>query len=80
MAEASLTSPPKLEDMQKQLQDRIPQSLADKLFAGAREMQGGYRLVTAIFADVVGSSDMARSLPLEQYVGRANDCFKRVPC
>lgn len=69
-------APPKLEDMQKQLQDRIPQSLADRLFAGAREMQGEYRLVTAIFADVVGSSGMAREMPLEEYVQRMNDCFK----
>ena len=67
---------PKLEDMQKQLQSRIPQSLADRLFAGAEQMQGEYRLVTAIFADVSGSSGMAREMPLEQYVDTMNDCFK----
>ena len=67
---------PKLEDMQKQLQDRIPQSLADRLFAGAKQMQGEYRLVTALFADVAGSSGMARDMPLEQYVQTMNDCFK----
>jgi hypothetical protein len=47
----------------KQLQARIPQSLADKLFAGAKQMQGEYRLVTALF-----SSGMAREMPLEHYV------------
>ncbi|HIE30259.1 TPA: zinc-ribbon domain-containing protein, partial [Candidatus Poribacteria bacterium] len=67
---------PKLEDMQKQLQSRIPQSLADRLFAGAKQMQGEYRLVTAVFADVSGSSGMAREMPLEQYVDTMNDCFK----
>ena len=67
---------PKLEDMQKQLQNRIPQSLADRLFAGAKQMQGEYRMVTALFADVSGSSAMAREMPLEQYVQTMNDCFK----
>ena len=70
------TAPPKLEDMQKQLQSRIPQSLADRLFAGAKQIQGEYRLVTAVFADVVGSSGMAREMPLEQYVETMNNCFK----
>ena len=65
-AEASTpTVPPKLEDMQKQLQDRISQPLADRLFAGAKQMQDEYRLVTALFADVVGSSRMARDMPLK---------------
>ena len=76
LAETAPITPPKLEDMQKQLQDRIPKSLADKLFAGAKEMQGEYRLVTALFADVVGSSRMAREMPLEQYVQTMNDCFR----
>jgi len=76
LAETTTIAPPKLEDMQKQLQDRIPQSLADKLFAGARDMEGGYRLVTAVFADVVGSSGMARDMPLEQYVETIDECFK----
>jgi len=76
LVEAEPTTPPRLEDMQKQLQDRIPQSLADKLFAGARQMQGEYRLVTAVFADVSGSSGMAREMPLEQYVQTMNDCFR----
>jgi len=67
---------PKLEDMQKQLQSRIPQSLADRLFAGAKQMQGEYRLVTAIFADVVGSSRMARSMTLDEYVETIDVCFK----
>jgi len=67
---------PKLEDMQQQLQIRIPQSLIDKLFAGAKEMQGEHRLVTAVFADVVGSSGMARNMQLDQYVDTMNDCFK----
>ena len=76
LAETTTIAPPKLEDMQRQLQDRIPQSLADKLFAGARDMEGGYRLVTAVFADVVGSSGMARDMPLEQYVETIDECFK----
>jgi class 3 adenylate cyclase/tetratricopeptide (TPR) repeat protein/ABC-type dipeptide/oligopeptide/nickel transport system ATPase component len=69
---------PKLEDMQEHLQSRIPQSLADRLFAGAKEMQGEHRLVTAVFADVVGSSGMARNMPLDQYVETINDCFKMI--
>jgi class 3 adenylate cyclase/tetratricopeptide (TPR) repeat protein len=76
LVETEPAAPPKLEDMQKQLQSRIPQSLADRLFAGAKQMQGEYRLVTAVFADVVGSSGMARDMPLEQYVDAMNDCFK----
>ncbi|MBM3236230.1 zinc-ribbon domain-containing protein [Candidatus Poribacteria bacterium] len=67
---------PRLEDMHQQLQSRIPQSLADRLFAGAKQMQGEYRLVTAIFADISGSSGMARNMPLEQYVDTMNNCFK----
>ena len=66
----------KLEDMQNQLKSRIPNSLADKLFSNAKQMQGEYRLVTALFADVSGSSSMARNLPLEQYVDIIDNCFK----
>jgi len=73
---STATSIPKLEDMQKQLQKRIPQSLADKLFAGAKQMQGEYRLVTAVFADMSGSSVMARDMPLEQYVNVMDECLK----
>jgi class 3 adenylate cyclase/tetratricopeptide (TPR) repeat protein/ribosomal protein L40E/ABC-type dipeptide/oligopeptide/nickel transport system ATPase component len=76
LSEARPTAPPRLEDMQKQLQSRIPRSLADRLFAGAKQMQGEHRLVTAIFADVVGSSGMARNMPLDQYVDTIDDCFK----
>ena len=76
LEESAGVTMPRLEDMQKQLQDRIPQSLADRLFAGAKQMQGEYRLVTAMFADVSGSSLMARNMPLEQYVETMNDCFK----
>ena len=55
---------PRLEDMQKQLQSRIPQSLADRLLAGAKQVQGEYRLVTVIFANMSGSSGIARELCL----------------
>ena len=76
ITDASSIIPPKLEDMQKQFQTRIPQSLADRLFAGAKQMQGEYRLVTAMFADVSGSSAMARNMPLEQYINIMDECFK----
>jgi len=66
----------RLEDMQEQLQSRIPQPLAEKLFAGAKKIQGEYRFVTAIFADVVGSSKMARNVPMDQYVEAMDGCFK----
>ena len=69
---------PKLEDMQKQLQDRIPRSLADRLFSGAKHMQGEYRLLTAVFAEVVDPSEMAWRVPLDQYVDVVNDCFKMI--
>jgi len=68
--------PPRLEDMQKQMQEKIPQSLADKLFSGAKEMQGEYRLVTALFADISGSSKMARDMPLEKYLEIMDNCLK----
>jgi len=76
IADTPPEEPPKLEDMQRQMQERIPQSLADRLFAGAKQMQGEYRLVTALFADVSGSSRMARDMPLEKYLDIMDSCFK----
>ena len=76
LVEAAGAGDVRLADMQKQLRGRIPQFLADRLVDGARQMQGEYRLVTAVFADVVGSSRMARTVPLEQYVETMDNCFK----
>jgi class 3 adenylate cyclase/tetratricopeptide (TPR) repeat protein len=74
----SATQIPKLEDMQRQLQDRIPQSLADRLFAGAKQMQGETRLVTAMFADISGFTPASEKMSPEELVDLVNLCFKEI--
>ncbi|MFC1716210.1 adenylate/guanylate cyclase domain-containing protein [Candidatus Poribacteria bacterium] len=67
---------PGLQDMKGQLQVRLPRYLADKLLEGSKEIQGEYRLVTAMFVNLAGALEILPGMSLDQYVDDVNDCFK----
>jgi class 3 adenylate cyclase/tetratricopeptide (TPR) repeat protein/ribosomal protein L40E len=65
---------PKLEDVKDRLY--IPAPLAERMRAAAEEMEGENRLVTALFADISGFTDLSSRYSPEQVVQVVNDCFK----
>ncbi|RLC71273.1 MAG: hypothetical protein DRI52_05465 [Chloroflexi bacterium] len=65
---------PKLEDIKDKLY--IPAPLAERMRAAAEEIQGENRLVTALFADISGFTELSNRYPPERIVEVVNDCFK----
>jgi class 3 adenylate cyclase/DNA-binding NarL/FixJ family response regulator len=67
--------PPRLQYISARTRDRIPQHVTDRLLASAKRMEGQYRLVTAMFADVSGVSGMARPMPLDLHISIMSNCL-----
>jgi adenylate cyclase len=68
--------PPKLEDMHAQLQNYIPKSLSDRIYAAGQEAAGENRLVTTLFADISGFTPASEQISPEQVADLVNNCFK----
>ncbi|MBM3242241.1 zinc-ribbon domain-containing protein [Candidatus Poribacteria bacterium] len=69
---------PKLEDMHAQLQSLIPDVLAQKYLAAEQQATGENRLITAMFADISGSTALAATRTSEAMLQLVQDCFKRL--
>lgn len=65
---------PRLEDIQDQL--HVPELLRRKMDAAALGMRGENRLVTAMFADISGFTQMSQDLTPEATVEAINQCFR----
>lgn len=69
---------PKLEDMHAQLQNFIPGTLAQKYLAAEQQIAGENRPITALFADISGSTELANTRSTEAMFGLVQDCFKQL--
>jgi class 3 adenylate cyclase/tetratricopeptide (TPR) repeat protein len=56
-------------------QSYTPQALADKILAGRKQLEGERKLVTAVFADVVGFTTMSERLDPEDAHALMRRCF-----
>ena len=69
---------PKLEDMHTQLKSLIPSALAQKYLDAEQEAMGENRLITALFADISGSTGLAATRSTELMFQLIQDCFKEL--
>ena len=69
---------PKLEDLHTQLKSLIPSALAQKYLAAEQEAMGENRLITALFADISGSTELAATRTTELMFQLIQDCFKEL--
>jgi len=69
---------PKLEDMHTQLKSLIPSALAQKYLDAEQEAMGENRLITALFADISGSTGLAATRSTELIFQLIQDCFKEL--
>ena len=69
---------PKLEDMHAQLQSLIPDALAQKYLTAEQQASGENRLVTALFADISGFTQLSASQSSEAIFQLVQDCFKQL--
>ncbi|MCH8289544.1 AAA family ATPase [Candidatus Poribacteria bacterium] len=67
---------PKLENLHAQLQTLIPDTLAQKYLAAEQETTGENRLITALFADISGSTELSATRSPESMFQLIQDCFK----
>jgi len=69
---------PKLEDMQGQLQEFIPDALARKYLAAEQQATGENRLITALFADISGFTPFSATQSSEAIFEMVQECFKQL--
>lgn len=77
-AEPSTPNIPKLEDMHTQLQNMIPDALARKYLAAEQQVVGENRPITALFADISGSTELSATRTSEAMFQLIQDCFKEL--
>jgi len=78
LGEPSLTAVPKLEDMHTQLQNLIPEELAQKYMTAEQQAGGENRPITALFADISGFTPLSATKSSEDMFQLVQDCFKRL--
>ncbi|MCX5748626.1 MAG: AAA family ATPase [Candidatus Saganbacteria bacterium] len=67
---------PKLEDMQSRLY--IPEPLRKRMDSAMQEMEGENRLITTLFADISGFTQLSQELSPEDIVEKVNQCFQAI--
>ena len=65
-------------DMQEQLQEFIPDALAQKYLAAEQQATGENRLITALFADISGFTPLSAAQSSETIFQMVQDCFKQL--
>jgi len=69
---------PNLEDMHAQLQNLIPDELAQKYMTAEQQAGGENRPITALFADISGFTPLSATKSSEDMFQLVQDCFKRL--
>ena len=69
---------PKLEDMHAQLQNLIPEALAQKYLDAEQQAAGENRLITALFADISGFTTLSAVQSSEVIFQLIQNCFKQL--
>jgi len=69
---------PKLEDMHAQLQNLIPDALAQKYLSATQQLTGENRPITALFADISGFTPLSATKSSEAIFQLVQDCFKQL--
>jgi len=69
---------PKLEDMHAQLQNLIPDELAQKYMSAEQQATGENRPITALFADISGFTPLSNTQSSEFVFQLVQDCFKQL--
>jgi len=67
---------PRLEDMQSRLY--IPEPLRKRMDSAMQEMEGENRLITTLFADISGLTQLSQELSPEDTVEKLNQCFQAI--
>jgi class 3 adenylate cyclase/tetratricopeptide (TPR) repeat protein/regulation of enolase protein 1 (concanavalin A-like superfamily) len=67
---------PKLGDMKDRLY--IPEPLRKRMDSAMQEMEGENRLITALFADISGFTQLSQELSPEDTVEKVNQCFQAI--
>jgi len=69
---------PKLEDLNAQLQSLIPDVLAQKYLVAKQQATGENRLITVLFADISGFTELSAAQSSEAIFQLVQDCFKQL--
>ena len=69
---------PKLEDMHAQLQNLIPDAITQRYLADEQQDTGENRLITALFADISGFTELSAAQSSEAIFQLVQDCFKQL--